>query len=141
MKVILDANIILAFLLTRGFIISSIFDYWDKDAFTLLISESILEEYSAILERLVKQKLINKREAKSLLQKIKKKGKKVKIVSRLSVSPDKKDNRYFECAKDGKANYLVSRDKSDLLSIKRFEYTKCISAKAFLNELKQQDFR
>ncbi len=140
MNVIFDANIILSFLLTRGFIISSLFSYWDNNAFTLLVSDSILEEYTLVLERLVEKKLIKKREANNLLRKIIKNSKKITIVSKLDVSPDKKDNRYIECAKDGKANYLVSRDENDLLAIKKYEYTKFISAKELLDLLRNNDF-
>lgn len=140
MNVILDANIILSFLLTRGFIITSIFDYWNKNAFTLLISDTIIEEYTLISERLIEQKMINKREANSLLKKITKKAKRINIVSKLNISPDKKDNRYIECAKDGKADYLVSRDKNDLLKIGKYKYTKFVNAKEFLEILRKQNF-
>jgi putative PIN family toxin of toxin-antitoxin system len=139
MDVILDANIILAFLLSRGFIVSSIFNYWDNNAFTLLYSDEILEEYILVLDRLEALGKIKKRNANSLLKKITKKGKKINIVSKLNVSPDLKDNRYIECAKDGRANYLVSRDGNDLLAIGRYEYTKIISALELLNVLKSKD--
>src|SRR5579859_2627364 len=141
MDVILDANIILAFLLTRGFIVSSIFNYWDNNAFTLLYSDEILEEYVLVLDRLKAMGKIKKRNADSLLRKIAKKGKKVNIVSKLNVSPDPKDNRYIECAKDGRANYLVSRDGNGLLAIGKYEYTRIISAKALLEILQSKDYR
>src|SRR2546429_213646 len=122
MKVILDANIILAFLLTRGFIISSILDYWEHDAFTLLVSDEILEEYSLVLDRLVGLGKINRRSANSLFRKIDKKARKIPVITKVSTSPDKKDNRYLECAKDGKADYLVSRDGNHLLALKKYKY-------------------
>lgn len=41
MRVVLDTNVILSFLLTRGRTISSIFNAWDEGKFELLISGGI----------------------------------------------------------------------------------------------------
>ena len=141
MKVIFDANIIIGFLLTKGHIVSSIFDYWEGDAFTLIISDDILEEYTQILKRLIDQGIINKYSANALLRKILKKARKIKVVSKLKISLDKKDNRYLECAKDGKADYLVTRNKNHLLSLRKFKYTAIISAGKLLELLKSLDYR
>ena len=138
MKVILDANIIIGFLLTKGYIISSIFDYWERNTYTLLISDDILEEYKLTLKKLIDLDTIDKFQANALLRKISKKAKRVKVVIRLKKSSDKKDNRYLECAKTGKADYLVTRDKGHLLSIKRFKYTTIIGATKFLEALKSR---
>ena len=45
MKVVLDANIIIGFLLTKGYILSSIFEYWENNAFKLLVSGSIIRKF------------------------------------------------------------------------------------------------
>lgn len=141
MKVILDANIIIGFLLTKGYIVSSIFDYWERDTFALLISDDILKEYTSTLKRLIDLRIINKYHANALLRKIFKKAKKINVVLKLNISSDKKDNRYLECAKTGKADYLVTRDRGHLLLIKRFKYTTIISASKFLEVLKNLDYR
>lgn len=97
MKVVLDANIIIGFLLTKGYILSSIFQYWENNAFKLIVSDSILEEYSLILKELIRKGTLNKQHANSLMRKIRKKALKVKVLSKLKLSPDKKDNRYLDC--------------------------------------------
>ncbi|OGD87878.1 putative toxin-antitoxin system toxin component, PIN family [Candidatus Curtissbacteria bacterium RIFCSPHIGHO2_02_FULL_40_17] len=140
MRVILDANIIIGFLLTKGYIISSIFDYWENNRFTLLISNDILDEYRFILDRLIELKMIDKYKANTLLRIINKKAVKINVASKFNASPDRKDNRYLECGKDGKANYLVTRDKGDLLFMKNFKYTKIISASELLEILKGLDY-
>jgi hypothetical protein len=141
MKVVLDANIIIGFLLTKGYILSSIFEYWENNAFKLLVSGSILEEYSLILKVLIEKGMLNKQYANSLMRKIRKKALIVKVVTKLKLSPDKKDNRYLECSKDGKADYLITRDKKHLSFIRKFKYTKIIGAKQFLEILSGLDYK
>lgn len=141
MKVILDANIIIGFLLTKGYILSSIFEYWENNAFKLVVSDSILEEYTLILKELIEKGILNKQHANSLMRKIHKKALIVKAVSKLKLSPDKKDNRYLECSKDGKADYLITRDDKHLSFIRKFKYTKIIGAKQFLEILSGLDYK
>ena len=141
MKVILDANIIIGFLLTKGYIISSIFEYWENNFFKLLVSDSILEEYDLTLKGLIKKGILSKHHTNSLMSKIRKKALTVKVVTKVKLSPDKKDNRYLECSKDGKADYLITRDNKDLVFIRKFKYTKIIGAKKFLEILNGLDYK
>jgi len=141
MKVIFDANIIIGFLLTKGYIVSSIFDYWERQTFILIISKDILEEYKQILKKLIDQGIIDKNPANALLNKIIKKSRKIKVVSKINISPHKEDNRYLECSKDGKVDYLVTRDVGHLLSIGKFRYTAIVSVSKFLKVLTDLDYR
>ncbi len=52
------------------------------------------------------------------MSKIRKKALTVKVVTKVKLSPDKKDNRYLECSKDGKADYLITRDNKDLVFLR-----------------------
>ena len=75
------------------------------------------------------------------MSKIRKKALTVKVVTKVKLSPDKKDNRYLECSKDGKADYLITRDNKDLVFIRKFKYTKIIGAKKFLEILNGLDYK
>jgi|SRR3990167_11215938 len=142
MKVILDANVFVSFLLTRSHTISSIFKYWDENRFALLVSDEILEEYMLIFDKLLSKGYeIKKHEFDSLIKKVNKRAINIKITSKLNLSSDKKDNRYINCAKDGKADYLVTGDKADLLNIGNYKYTQIISVSEFYANLKLLDYR
>lgn len=141
MKVVLDANIIIGFLLTKGHILSSVFEYWEDNDFQLLVSDSILEEYKLVLKELIKQGVLDRRNTNALMGRIRKKALVIRVRSKVKLSPDKKDNRYLECSKDGKADYLVTRDYKDLSILRRFKYTKIIGAKQFLELLRDLDFK
>jgi len=50
-RVVLDTNILIAFLLTRGRTASVILDGWENGAFELLVSPPLLEEVQRTLEK------------------------------------------------------------------------------------------
>lgn len=136
MRIILDANILISFLLTRGATISKIIDAWEQNKFTLLVTDEILVEVKQVIERFVAAKLIKVKAAQALLNRLEKDCVIIPGLSVVTISPDKKDHRYLECAKDGRADYLVTGDKKHLLALKKFEGTKIISPKEFTNILK-----
>ena len=54
----------------------------------------------------------------------------------LDASPDETDNRYIECAVEGKADYLVTGDKKHLLPLNEYEGVQILSPASFLAILK-----
>ena len=131
MKVVLDANILISFLLTHGETISKIVDGWEQQKFTILTTSEILTEVRQVVERFVAAKLIKEETALALLDEIENDSLIVPGLTTLNISPDKKDNRYLECAIDGEADYLVTGDKRHLLPLKTINKTKIISPKEF----------
>jgi len=136
MRVVIDANIFVSFLLTRGETISSVFDLWIKNEFVLLVTEEIILEISQVINRLLADKLIEASQGYSLLRRLRKESQMVTVVSQVNVSPDKKDNRYLAAALDGQADFLVTGDRKHLLPLKKFHQTKIVSPKEFVNLLK-----
>lgn len=130
MKVVLDANIFVSFLLTRGMTISTIINSWKKDSYQLLVSSEILAEFNDIFDGLIRRKLINPITSVVLLNRVNYQAVHVNVTSIVTLSPDKKDNRYLACAKDGHADYLVSGDQH-LLQIKKYRQTKIVSPAEF----------
>lgn len=136
MRVVLDANIFISFLMGGGETISSILRLWEEREFILLASEEIIEEYKNVSERFTEKGCLEKSETDELLWRIKNEAYLVKITSVVIISPDKKDNRYLACALDGRADFLVTGDKKHLLTLKRIDKTKIISPKEFLEFVK-----
>jgi len=134
-KVIFDANILISFLLTRGETISKILNYWQENKFEVVATDEILIEIKLVLERFVAAKLIIKGSALALLERLEREAEIFPSFSIVTISPNKKDNRYLAAAKDGKADYLVTGDKKHLLSLKQFEQTKIISPSEFIEIL------
>lgn len=136
MRVVLDANVLISFLLTRGQTISRIVNGWRSDKFLLLVSDEILVEYKQTLNKFIKNKVIRGEEVESLLNEIIEEAINVQTISVVELSADREDNRYLACAKDGNADFLVTGDKRHLVPLKKFGRTKIISPKDFVNILK-----
>lgn len=137
MKVVLDANIVISFLLTRGETISIIFDAWETEKFIILISNEIMAEFDEVIDRLIKRKMIPPEGAVALVRRLRKDSRKIKVTSKIDLSKDKKDNRYLAAALDGKADYLVSGDTKHLLTLKKIANTRIISPKEFADILQK----
>lgn len=135
MNVVLDANVLVSFLLTRSPTISKVIQSWKNSEFKLLVSDEIMLEYKKILARLVRKSIILSVHANALLEEISKEGFNVEVISEVEASPDKKDNKYLSCARDVKADYLVTGDRKHLLKLKQFNGTKIISPKEFVEIL------
>lgn len=136
MRVVLDANIFISFLMGGGETISSVLRLWEEREFLLLASEEIIKEYKSVSERFAEKGYLKKTEADELLWWIKNEAYLMKITSVVTTSPDKKDNRYLACALDGKADFLVTGDKKHLLPLKKISKTKIVSPKEFLKVFK-----
>lgn len=136
MRVVIDANVLISFLISRGETIASLFDVWEKEAFAVLVSNDILDEFDEVIGRMLTKALISSDNAFSIMRRLRKDTERVFITSEITDSPDKKDNRYLACALDGRANYLITGDKKHLLLLKKFGKTKIVSPKEFLDLLK-----
>lgn len=123
-RVVLDTNIIISFLLTRGKSISSIFNSWNKEEFDLLISEEIFKEIATVLEYEKIKKLINPWEKAALLEKLKLQTVHIK-------GKTEANNNYIECAIDGIADFIVSGDKH-VLDLKKYQWIKILTPKEFV---------
>ena len=130
-RVVLDANLIVSFLLTRGESVSSIFDSWEKEEIDLLISEKIFEEVKTVLEYEKIKKLISPWKKAALLEKLKLQAKFVKVKTKLDVLSNQEDNKYLECAVNGWADFIVFGGKH-LLNLKEYEGIKILTPQEFI---------
>lgn len=126
-KVVLDTNVILAAYLTKG-AASKIIKKWAEGAFGLLISDEIVKEYLRILlSQNIDTDLVFEfnnqleRHAEIIRPQIK--------LNVVKDDPD--DNKFFECAAEGSAKYVVSNDQH-LLQVKNYNGVKVLSIQQFL---------
>ena len=140
MRVVIDANVVVSFLFSKGDTVSFIFDAWENETFEVLMSSDILTELDDVIDRAVRTTKggINPLNAGAMIRRLRKNTTRVSIVSTVNVSKDDKDNRYLACAKDGEADYLVTGDKKHLLSIKKFGITRIVSPKEFVEVLQKK---
>ena len=134
MKVVLDANIFVSSLVNTQGNPKRIMSAWEEGGFDLLVSAPILEEVGRVLRypRIAKRHKQDEQAIQRFLELLKNEAILIEPKKRLSVvSEDESDNRYLECALEGKAQYLVSGD-NHLLDIGEYKGIIILTPVAFV---------
>jgi len=120
-KIVFDTNVYISGLLFKGGIPSRLLELAQDQIFDLSISPDIRDELNRVLE--VKFKL-SLHERDILLRWLEKRGKIVYPKNKIDlVKSCEPDNRILECALEARADFIVTGDKKDLLSLKHpFEF-------------------
>ena len=124
MRVVLDTNILISFLLARQSPVIEIYKFWKKQKFSLIYSIDLLEELKRVLNYQKIKQLISEKSGEHLLKRIIIRGKLIKTHSTFQVFEDKSDNVFINCAVDGQADFLVSGDKKHILKKKKYKLIK-----------------
>jgi hypothetical protein len=110
-RVVLDTNVLIAFLLTKGHIISVILDGWERGDFDLLTSPMLIAEVRRTLKKPELLRRIRPEAVKALLKALAEDA--ILTPGDLTlpgVTPDPNDDMVVACAVEGNADYIVSRD-------------------------------
>jgi len=133
-SVILDTNIFISGIFWDGNFCSEIIDAWRDGRIILITSPEIIQELVDILQNFKIE----------MPQDIIAVWRKLVVENAMLVFPtekldivknDPKDNKFFEAALAGKAQYIVSQDKKHILSIPEFGGIKTISPGEFVKIL------
>lgn len=131
MRVVLDTNILASSLLVQlghpGRDISRL----ARRPIHLLTCEEQLDELRATLHKPALAKRIKPYKAGRLVNEIRELAETIASLPRVERSPDPTDDYLLALCEAGKADYLVSGDKSGLLSLARHKNTRMISARTF----------
>ena len=115
-RVVLDTNLLVSYLLTQGKTMSRIIDYWENGDIVPLVTPAIIEELVEVLQRprLRKNMIGDPQVILDLIaiDAIHTSGE----LTLPGASRDPKDDKFLACAVEGAAVYLVSGDE-DLLSL------------------------
>lgn len=132
MRLVVDTNILISALLAPTSLPAQLIVLWREGRFDLLISAAQLDE----LRRVTRYPKIRERLAPALA------GRLINDVRDLAVllpalpvvtaSPDPSDNYLLAMAATGAADFLVTGDKRDLLTLRLFEGTKILTVRDFL---------
>jgi uncharacterized protein len=131
MRVVLDTNILVSALIAPAGNPAAIYNAWEQGKFTLLTCTEHLDELRATLQRPRVANLIKPYKAGRLVNQIKKLAEDVCQLPRLKRSPDPGDNFLLALAEAGRADYLVTGDKSGLLVFDSHKSTRIITARDF----------
>jgi putative PIN family toxin of toxin-antitoxin system len=132
MRVVLDTGILIAALITVDTPPDKIFQAWKKKRFELITSEWQLDEFRRVSRYEKLNAFINPVEAGQMINGLKLNAFVYASLPTVDLCKDPDDNPILAMAIESKADFLVTGDKRDLLSMERIYMTPIISAARFL---------
>ena len=142
MRVVFDTNIIVASVIAPHGYTAHIIELAEQQAFDLVVSEPILREYEATLQRPDVQRrhqLSPEVIHEEIIEGIRKFAFLVTPTIKVQVvSADPDDDKFIECAVAGTAEIIVSSDPH-LLDIGSYNDIQIVTPAGFLHLLEQQD--
>ena len=131
MRVILDTNILVSALLVPSGVPGAIYRAWRDGGFTLLVSDPQIDELRRTLAKPALAARIRPHHAGRLVNNLRRLAELVSPLPRVKRSLDPSDDFLLATAEAGKADFLVTGDKSGLLALLRHSGARIISAREF----------
>jgi uncharacterized protein len=135
MRVVLDTNILISALIAPRGSPDRIYRAWRSGRFILVTSAPLLEEFRRVTRYRALQRYLSRSLAGTMHSELSSLATLVRRLPRVDASPDPDDNLVLATALAGRADYLVTGDKADLLRLGRCESTLIVSASDFLRVL------
>src|SRR3954471_5607579 len=114
MRVVIDTNVVVSRFLSRTGAPARIFEHWEQQAFTLLVSEPILEEYRQALSypHVQNRHQLSQEALTTVIAHFRRFAALISPGEALHViRDDPDDSKFLACAVAGGADYLVSGDR------------------------------
>ncbi len=139
-RAVLDANVLVSAIISPKGIPARILNAWHDEKFLLLISRVILDEIGRVLRypKIKKRHRWSERKIQIFLEDLSRLA--ILAPGKLSLSiiaDDPSDNRYVECAVEGKADYLVSGD-DHLLRLGAYEDVRIVTPREFVDVMTEE---
>lgn len=134
MRIVLDTNILVSALIVPSTPPALIYRKWLAGSFVLLTSHQQIEELKRTFAKpKIVPALVLKSEAGKMINHLRSSAEFINRLPRVSRSPDSNDDFLLAMAEAGKADFLITGDKSGLLSLMRHRDCRIISARHFAN--------
>jgi putative PIN family toxin of toxin-antitoxin system len=134
-RVVLDTNILIAALLTRGTPPDKLYEAWRDARFELASCERQLEEINRVSRRPFFKQRFAPGVAGRMVNEIRALARLCDPLPRVIRSPDPDDDFLLATAQAARAGYLVTGDQGGLLSLKKHGITRILTARALLKLL------
>jgi uncharacterized protein len=132
MRVVLDTNILIAaFVSPEGFA-SRILDLWIEGEFSLVTSTWQIEEFKRVSRYDRVKKRVEPHEVGTFVNALREHAIVIEDLPSIDISPDPDDNPVIATAIAGAAQYLVSRDKDDVLELESVAGVRILTAREFV---------
>lgn len=137
MRVVLDTNILLSALMTRGTPPDRLYEAWRHGRFDLVSAEKQIDELREVVRRPFFQTRLRASEIGRMINDIRRLAAMCDTLPTVQRSPDPADDFLLAMCEASSADYLVTGDKSHLLALKRHRTTHILSARALAELLER----
>lgn len=135
MRVVLDTNILVGALITKGTPPDAPYQAWLRGEFELVTSTAQQAEIARVLVRPRLQRYLDPEEAAAIVENIDARALVLDAPPDVDLSPDSKDNPILAAAIAGKADLIVSGDKKHMLALGAVEGIPIVTARDALDRL------
>ena len=130
-RLVVDTNSMVAAMMKPTGAAGRILDMWENGRVLLLVSREILDEYHFILS----QRWIKPHRVKELNRRISEFAKVVAPKDKVhAVKDDPSDNKFLECAAEGRADYIITSDQH-LLGLREFQGAEIVTSSQFMKRV------
>jgi len=131
MRVVLDAGILIAALITTDTPPALIYQAWRKRRFELITSEWQLDEFRRVTRYTKLRRFLKPAEAGHLVNSLRHQAVVLEKLPTVELSPDPDDNPVLAMAEASQAQFLITGDKKDLLALGTIGGTHIVTARQF----------
>ncbi len=135
MRIVLDTNILIGALITKGTPPDRLYQAWLRGEVQLVTSTVQLAEVTDVLARPRLQKYLDADEAAAIVENIDTRALILDDPPDVDLSPDPKDNPILAAAIAGKADLIVSGDKKHMLALGVVEGIPIVTARDALDRM------
>ena len=135
MRIVLDTNILIGALITKGTPPDRLYQACLRGEIELVTSTAQIPEVADVLARPRLQKYLDAYEAAAILENIDTRALILDAPPDVNLSPDPKDNPILAAAIAGKADLIVSGDKKHMLALGVVEGIPIVTARDALDRL------
>jgi uncharacterized protein len=136
MKIVVDTNIFISSMLTPAGNPAQIVEGWLSGTYQVIVCQTLLDELADAASRPKLSLRISAEAIEALVFSLSSGGLFIdEPLPEVAASPDPKDNYLLALAEKGRADFLVTGDKADLLVLCAHGPTQIVTARAFLGQL------
>ncbi len=136
MRIVLDTNILIGALITKGAPPDRLYRAWLRGEIELVTSTAPIAEVADVLARPCLQEYFDAGEAAAIVENIDTRALILDDPPDVDLSPDPKDNPILAAAIAGKADLIVSGDKKHMLALGEVEGIPIVTARDALDRLR-----
>ena len=136
MRVVLDTNILIDALITKGTPPDSLYQAWLRGTIGLVTSTTQVGQLADVLARRRLRKFLDPDEAKSIVENINTRALILDALPSVFLSPGPMDNHILATAIPGDVELIVSGDKRDMLAAGEIENIPIVTAREALERLR-----